>query len=149
MPAILQIGATNILFAANQYPTSNAEAEAIGLNGGRNKEMRALTIAAFRLAQNNTQLSTRVMDGELLLFLLAGSTSALNHWVTKGRLSNAPNGYALSPSGLAECQNTLLGLAGAYSTTEAKVQEWVARLVHGDRTATKSRSFSSAAWPAA
>jgi len=120
MPTILQIRATNVVFAAAQYPSSTAEAESMGLNGGRNKEMRALTIAALRVAQNNTQLSTRRMNGELLLHLLAGSTSALNHWVSKRRLSQVAAGYALSPTGLAECQDTLLGLAGAYSTTEDK-----------------------------
>jgi hypothetical protein len=148
MPAILRISTQNTLYAATQYPRSTAEAEAMGLNGGRNKEMRALTIAAFRLAQNNSQLSTRSMNGELLLHLLAGSTSALGHWVRKGRLSPVSGGYALTPEGLAECQNTLLGLAGAYSTTEVKVQEWVTRLVSGDRLATRNRTFSSSAWQA-
>lgn len=148
MPRILQVIAHTPLFAATQYPRSTAEAEAMGLNGGRNKEMRALTIAAFRVAQNNTQLSTRGMNGELLLHLLAGSTTALNYWVGKGHLSPASAGYALTPQGLAECQNTLLGLAGAYSTTEAKVQEWVTRVVNGDQVATQRRTFLSSAWPA-
>ena len=119
----------------------------MGLSGGRNKEMRALTIAAFRVAQNNTQLSTRKMNCELLLHLLAGSTTALSYWLDKGRLLRTPSGYALTPEGLAECQNTLLGLAGAYSTTEAKVQEWVVRLISGDQVATKARTFPSTAWP--
>lgn len=148
MPAILRISTQNTLYSATQYPRSTAEAEAMGLNGGRNKEMRALTIAAFRLAQNSTQLSMRGMNGELLLYLLAGSTSALGHWVGKGRLSLEAGSYALTPEGLAECQNTLLGQAGAYSTTEAKVQEWVTRLVSGDRVATRERTFSASAWQA-
>lgn len=147
MPSILQISAQNTVFAAPQYPRSTAEAEAMGLSGGRNEEMRALTIAAFRVAQNNTQLSTRTMNGELLLHLLAGSTTALGYWVSQGRLSQLPSGYALTPTGLAECQNTLLGLVGSYSTTEAKVQEWVARLVSGDHVATQQRTFPSTAWP--
>lgn len=148
MPRILQVSARNTVFAANQYPRSNAETEAMGLTGTRNKEMRALTIAAFRVAQNNTQLSTRNMDGDLLLYLITGSTSALGHWIDKGRLSPVSGGYALTPVGLAECQNTLLGLAGAYSTTETKVQEWVNRLINGDQVAARNRVFPSSAWPA-
>ena len=149
MPSIFDFIERINLFGATQYPRSNAEAEALGLSGSRNQEMRALTIAAFRVAQNNSQLSTRNMNGELLLYLLAGSTSALGHWVTKGRLSPVSGGYALTPNGLAECQNTLLGLAGAYSTTEAKVLEWVTRLIRGDQVAQLSRTFPRSAWPPA
>lgn len=148
MPRILLVSASNTLFAASQYPRSASEVRAMGLIGARNEEMRALTIAAFRVAQNNSQLSTRSMNAELLLFLVAGSTSALNHWVSKGRLSKNPSAYSLTPVGLAECQNTLLGLSGTYSTTEAKVQEWVRRLVHGDHVAMQRRTFPSGAWPA-
>jgi hypothetical protein len=148
MPKILQISGQVTLFGATCYPRSNSEAQAMGLDGGRNEEMRALTIAAFRVAQNNMQLSMRNMQGGLLLHLLAGSRSALNHWMTKGRLSSISDSYVLTPEGLAECQNTLLGLAGAYSTTEEKVQEWVTRLITGDRVATRARTFPSCAWPA-
>jgi hypothetical protein len=146
MPAILQVNSQTTLFAPTQYPRSNAECEAMGLAGSRNKEMRALTIAAFRVAQNNEQLSTRAMNRELLLHLVAGSTTALNYWVSKNRLSESPIGYELTPTGLTECQNTLLGLAGNYNTTEEKVQEWVARLVQGDHIATQARNFASTAW---
>ncbi len=120
----------------------------MGLTGRRNKEMRALTIAAFRVAQNNEQLSTRAMNRELLQHLVADSTTALNYWVSKARLSESAAGYQLTPTGLKECQNTLLGLAGNYNTTEEKVQEWVARLVQGDHVATQARNFASTAWAA-
>lgn len=146
MPSIFQINAQNTIFAAPSYPRSTAAAEAMGLDGARNEEMRALTIAAFRPAQNNAQLSTRSMNGELLLHLLAGSESALGYWVDQGRLSQLAFDYALTPAGLAECQNALLGLAGSYSTTEEKVQEWVARMVSGDDVATQQRTFPSTAW---
>lgn len=118
----------------------------MGLTGGRNKEMRALTIAAFRVAQNNTQLSIRAMDRELLLFLVAGSATALSYWVTEGRLTESSAGYALTATGLVECQNTLLGQVGSYSTTEEAVQEWVVRMLCGDNVATQSRAFSASAW---
>lgn len=148
MPAIIQLTASNNLFAAIQYPRSGEEIAEMGLTGSRNEEVRALTIAAFRVAQNNSQLSTRNMNAALLLHLLAGSTTALSYWVNKGRLSQQPNSYSLTPQGLAECQNTLLGQAGAYSTTESKVQEWVSRLINGDRVATQARAFPVSAWSA-
>ena len=147
MTRIIDLVAQNTVFAAEQYPRSNAEAAAMGLEGSRNKEMRALTIAAFRISQNNSQLSTRPMNGALLLHLMAGSTSALNHWTSKNRLASVPSGYALTPTGLTECQNTLLGLSGGYSTTEEKVQEWVTRLANGDHVATHGVAFPIAAWP--
>lgn len=146
MPEILAIQPQTIVYSASQYPRSAAEVESMGLTGGRNKEVRALTIAAFRVAQNNTQLSTRTMDRELLLFLVAGSTTALSYWAKEGRLTESAAGYALTPAGLAECQNTLLGQAGGYSTTEEAVQEWVVRLLCGDNVATKSRAFPARSW---
>ncbi len=54
MPNILNIKENNTLFGAVKYPRSNDEAARMGLSGSRNQEMRALTIAAFRVAQNNT-----------------------------------------------------------------------------------------------
>lgn len=147
MPLIINLQARNTIFGAAQYPSSTAESEAMGLSGGRNEEIRALTIAAFRLAQNNSHLSTRSMNGELLLHLLAESTTAINHWLKTGRLLPVPGGFALTLTGLAECQNSLLGLAGAYSTTEAIVQEWITRMVNGDPVALSPRTFSLSAWP--
>jgi predicted cupin superfamily sugar epimerase len=146
MPVITSISAINTRYAAPSYPRSNEEAAAMGLRGTRNKEMRALTIAAFRLAQNNSQLSTRPMNSDLLFHLLAGSTTALSYWEEKGRLTQVEGGFALTPDGLAECQDTLLGRAGAYSTTEANVQEWVTRMVHGDHVAQRARTFPQSAW---
>jgi hypothetical protein len=146
MPAIFPFTALITLYAAQSYPRSNEEAAAMGLVGSRNKEMRALTIAAFRLAQNNSQLSTRPMNSELLLHLLANSTTALSHWGKEGRLVRVKNDFSLTPDGLAECQDTLLGRAGAYSTTEANVQEWVTRMVQGDRVAKNARTFPQNAW---
>jgi hypothetical protein len=148
MPKIFHVNPQTTLFAPSQYPRSNAECEAMGLTGRRNEEIRALTIAAFRVAQNNEQLSTRAMNRVLLLHLVADSTTALNHWISKARLSQSAAGYQLTPTGLMECQNTLLGLAGNYNSTEEKVQEWVARLLQGDHVATRARDFASTMWAA-
>ena len=148
MATLLEISSSVVLYSANSYPKSNAEAREIGLSGTRNQEMRAMTLAAFRVAQNNDQLSQRMMANELLSFLLAGSSSAINHWIRMGRLTREGEWLRLEERGLAECQNTLLGSAGAYSTTEAKVMEWVQRLLHGDDVAHNQREFSETLWQA-
>jgi len=146
MPVLIEITKTQIIYAAPAYPRSQDETEAMGLAGKRNEEMRALTIAAFRVAQNNSQLSQRQMDKDLLLHAVAGSTSALNYWVKQSRLKSDILGYTLTAEGLAECQNTLLGHSGSYSTTEEKVQEWVSRLLSGDAVATQAKVFQNSAW---
>ncbi|MCS6134161.1 hypothetical protein G3496_04365 [Shewanella baltica] len=146
MTAIFPLQNDVTLHRSNSYPTSNAHAEEMGLTGTKNKEVRALTIAAFRVAQNNSQLSTVIMNRDLLLFLLANSDTALKYWIEKRRLIEVLGGYRLTPDGLTECQNTLLGLSGAYSTTEQKVQEWQERMVSGDRVACNPHQFSSAYW---
>jgi hypothetical protein len=135
-----------MLHAASRYPSSNDEAIAMGLCGTRNKEMRAMTIAAFRVAQNNHQLSEAPMNPELVLFLCGNSVTAINYWKSKGRLTTSGNNIALKPAGLAECQNTLLGRSGAYSTTEEKVSEWVQRMLSGDSIATRQREFGGENW---
>lgn len=135
-----------VLHAANRYPSSNAEAAAMGLSGSRNSEMRAMTIAAFRVAQNNHQLSEVPMNGELVLFLCGGSVTAINYWESRGRLVQSENSIVLTPEGLAECQNTLLGRSGAYSTTEGNVSEWVQRMLSGDSVATKRKEFGGEKW---
>jgi hypothetical protein len=106
----------------------------------------AMTIAAFRVAQNNHQLSEAPMNPELVLFLCGNSVTAINYWKSKGRLTPSGNNIALKPDGLAECQNTLLGRSGAYSTTEEKVSEWVQRMLSGDSIATRQREFGGENW---
>ena len=86
------------------------------------------------------------MNAKLLRFLCADSVSAVNHWKSKGRLIQSGNSFALTPNGLAECQNTLLGHAGAYSTTEENVSEWVERMLSGDSVATRQREFGGENW---
>ena len=87
MATIFSDSRVRVLFAAPMYPRSNALAESMGLVGGRNAEMRAMTIAAFRIAQNNTQLSQLEMNLGLLKFLMANSDSAIGHWIAKAWLS--------------------------------------------------------------
>ncbi len=148
MPRILELQHNITLHSADRYPRSNNEAVLIGLSGRRNEEMRAMTIAAFRIAQNNTQLSQQSMDIDLLEFLLANSTSAVGHWQRKRRLHRSDAFYRLTPIGITECQNTLLGLTGAYNTTERKVQEWIDRMLSGDNVATRHHTFTPSSWTA-
>jgi hypothetical protein len=147
MTQIFDIRQQNVLHAASRYPSSTGEAEEMGLTGKRNAEMRAMTIAAFRVAQNNEQISTRAMDADLLLFLLAGSTTVLNHWQKVNRLVRSEDGFRLTPAGLTECQDSLLGRVGAYSTSEQTVQAWVQRMQHGDIVASRQAEFPNHAWP--
>jgi hypothetical protein len=146
MSEVFELAESLMLHSADRYPGSNDEASAMGLSGSRNKEMRAMTIAAFRVAQNNHQVSEAFMNTDLLLFLCANSVTAVNYWKSKGRLIQSGNNMALTPDGLAECQNTLLGRAGAYSTTEEKVSEWVERMLSGDAVATRQREFAGENW---
>jgi len=146
MSRVFEISDSIPLYAATRYPSSNNEAVSMGLSRKRNKEMRAMTIAAFRIAQNNDQLSEAPMDSVLLLFLLANSTTALDYWESKGRLAKTESRIALTPEGIAECQNTLLGHAGAYSTTEEKVTEWVTRMLQGDTVASNPEEFALESW---
>jgi hypothetical protein len=116
------------LHAAMSYPSGN-------------KEMRAMTIAAFRCAQNDDELTSREMDKALLKFLLANSTSALNHWKKKERLVETPTAYVLTSDGRDECQASLEGRVRGFSTTEAQVQAWVMRMLNGDDVAIRQREF--------
>lgn len=67
MARIYDPAVQTIFHAANRYPRSNEEARAMGLSGKRNEEMRAMTIAAIRVAQNETQIDDRIMDSDLLI----------------------------------------------------------------------------------
>jgi len=130
--------ATQTVFhAADRYPTSNKEVEFMGLAGGRNEEMRAMTIAAFRVSQNETEIDDRLMDQSLLYFLMGDSDTAISYWIGHGRLEQSEGGYYLTSPGIAECQKSLSGGTRGYNTSERKVQEWVQRMLNGDVVATR------------
>ena len=131
MSRLFAPGDSMILRTANRYPSSNSEAVEMSLSDSRNKEMRAMTIATFRVSQNTHQLSEVPMSSQVLRFLCGNSLTANNYWKSIGHLVEVGDRLALSPPGLAECQNTLLGRSGAYSTTEDKVSEWVQHMLLG------------------
>ena len=122
-------------FSADRYPTSNKEAEYMGLSGKYRAEVRAMTIAAFRIAQNNSVISDELMNSTLLHFLLADSDTAVNYWKREGRLEEGEGGYYLTAAGLAECEDSLHGRTRGYNTTESNVRQWVDRMLSGDRVA--------------
>ena len=142
MASIYNTGEERTFYSASRYPGSNADAEAMGLAGSKNEEMRAMTIAAFRIAQNDTELGQAAMDKQLLLFLMAGSSTAINHWKTKGRLLDSGNSLQLTEEGINECVNSLNGASRGYNTSEARVHEWMMRMLNGDEVATRSSAFS-------
>lgn len=146
MPKLFDPSGTVTLNAAAKYPRSNQEATEMGLAGNRNSEMRAMTIAAFRVSQNNSQLSDVTMDARVLLFLIANSSSALNHWIKQKRLEKHNTGYRLTSAGIEECKNSIMGNTGGYNTSEEKVSEWTSRMLKGDFTASVSERFTDSAW---
>ena len=125
-------------FATNRYPTSNNEATFMGLTGKRNEEMRAMTIAAFRVAQNETYIDDRIMDGNLLYFLVGNSDTAIDYWIREGRLDEGEGGYYLTQLGLEECARSLNGVTRGYNVSEGKVREWVNRMLNGDVVTTET-----------
>ena len=123
-------------FSADRYPTSNKEAEYMGLPGKYRSEMRAMTIAAFRVAQNSSVINDELMDSSLLYFLLADSDTAVNYWKREGRLEEGEGGFYLTPEGLKACDDSLNNrAAGGYNTSEAMVNQWTNRILSGDRIA--------------
>ena len=141
MASIYNTGEERTFYSARSYPGSNADAAAMGLGGSKNEEMRAMTIAALRLAINDTELGQTEMNKQLLLFLLSGSTSAINHWKQKGRLLDTTHGIRLTKEGVDECLRSLNGDARGYNTSEAKVHEWMVRMLNGDEVASITKSF--------
>ena len=142
MASIYNTGGQRTFYAPSHYPTSNAEAQTMGLSGNKNEEMRAMTIAALRLAQNNTELSHREMNKQLLLFLMGSSATAINHWKNKGRMNVTTHSIQLTDDGIEECAKSLAGQVRGYSTSESMVTAWMVRMLNGDNLATKSSTFS-------
>ncbi|MCL1148868.1 HNH endonuclease [Shewanella ulleungensis] len=118
------------------YPRTKEEVVAMGLAGNRNEEMRGMTIAAFRISQNESDIDDRFMNGKLLSFLV--SDSAIKHWKSEGRLADGENGIYLTVEGLSECTKSLKGETRGYNVSEKKVDEWVQRMLSGDRVTTET-----------
>lgn len=103
MPTTLQ------LFAPDVFPSAPAE-------------VRAYTVAAFRIAQRSDQLSLIAMSKPLLEFLL--KKRALGYWIQKSRLIEVDLGYRLTDQGLVICQSALADQLATHNTTADRVAYW-------------------------
>jgi hypothetical protein len=98
------------LFAPDVYPTGRTE-------------LRAYTVAAFRIAQGSDQLSLVAMAKPVLDFLV--KARALGYWVEKSRLIREDACYRLTPEGLVICQSALAQQLPTHNTTATQVGYWV------------------------
>jgi len=106
---------------------------------------RGRTIAAFRIAQNSSELTGSPMRRDVLRFL--ASPTAVNYWLKKLWLEKCGK-YGrieliqLTPSGLLTCAYALRGIA-AVCTTEVIVENWERRMRMGDSLAHISNVFNA------
>lgn len=98
------------LFAPARYPTARAE-------------IRAYTIAAFRIAQGSDQLSLVAMPKNVIAFLVKGR--AIGYWQEKGWLEEEAVAYRLTPEGLVVCQSALAQQLPSHNTRATNVAFWV------------------------
>ena len=98
------------LFAPEAFPTAHSE-------------VRAYTIAAFRVAQASDQLSLIAMSKPLLEFLV--KKRALGYWLSRGRLIQEVHGYRLTVRGIFDCQCALSLQLPTHNTTASQVAFWV------------------------
>ena len=131
-----------IIHAAKNYPKSNEDLLSMNLSGPVNAEKRAMTIASFHMAQNDTVLTDKPMDKYVLTFLMGNSASTVNNWKKNGWLNKEGKSYRLTADGLKKCENSLNGLEGLFNTTEGKVDEWINRMVNGYKATSQKRGFS-------
>lgn len=103
------------LFAPELYPTSKAE-------------LRAYTIAAFRVAQRSEQLSLIAMPKPIIDFLM--KDSAVKYWKTKEWLTEESDGYHLSAAGLVVCQSALAGELPTHNTNVTNVEYWLGQFLN-------------------
>jgi hypothetical protein len=103
------------LFAPDTYPTKRAE-------------VRAYTIAAFRVAQSSDQLALVLMSKQLIDFLVKGR--AIGYWKDQGWLEEAEANYRLTAAGLVTCQSALANQLATHNTSAADVSFWVTQFRH-------------------
>ncbi|OGS97874.1 MAG: hypothetical protein A3K04_04685 [Gallionellales bacterium RBG_16_56_9] len=114
MPAIGSIQ----LYAPDTYPTKRAE-------------IRAYTIAAFRVSQQSDQLSLVAMPKAIVDFLIKGR--AIGYWNEKRWLTETPDGYRLTAEGLVICQSALAEQLPTHNTTARNVEYWVNQFRHNTK----------------
>lgn len=103
------------LFAPETYPTARTE-------------IRAYTIAAFRVAQSSDQLSLVQMPKDVIDFLT--KRRATGYWKQQGWLEEADGDYKLTAAGLVTCQSALASQLGTHNTSASEVSYWEAQFRH-------------------
>ncbi|MNP43146.1 hypothetical protein D3C76_1369470 [compost metagenome] len=98
------------LFAPDVFPSAHSE-------------LRAYTVAAFRVAQGSDQLSLVAMSKPVLDFLV--KRRALGYWVGQNRLIQEGQSYRLTADGLVVCQSALAEQLSTHNTTADQVAYWV------------------------
>ncbi len=113
-------------YAPDLYPTKRTE-------------IRAYTIAAFRVAQRSNQLSLVPMPKALVDFLI--KERAVSYWKMKQWLEEDSECYRLSAGGLVVCQSALAAQLPTHNTTARNTEYWVTQFQQNTqlpRTATFS-----------
>jgi hypothetical protein len=116
-------------YAPNFYPTKRTE-------------IRAYTIAAFRVAQRSDQLSLVPMPKALINFLI--KERAVSYWKMKGWLEEDNESYRLSADGLVVCQSALAAQLPTHNTTARSTEYWVAQFQENSQLL-RSATFSNLA----
>jgi hypothetical protein len=98
------------LHAPATYPTSRVQ-------------IRAYTVAAFRVAQASDQLSLVPMRKDVLDFLIKGR--ALGYWLENRWLERDGDAYRLTKDGLVTCQSALAAQLKTHNTDASTVAYWV------------------------
>jgi hypothetical protein len=88
----------------------------------RRIEIRAYTIASFRVAQRSDQLSLIAMPKLIIEFLM--KESAIRYWKGKGWLLEGEHNYKLSQLGLVICQSALATQLPSHNTNAESVAYW-------------------------
>ena len=97
----------SLLFAPAVYPSARVE-------------IRAYAIAAFRVAQNNDQLSLIAMPKRMIHFLV--KVRAIGYWKEKRWLTEQSDGYRLTTDGLVVCQSALADQLPTHNTAATNVE---------------------------
>jgi hypothetical protein len=103
------------LFAPDTYPTKRTE-------------IRAYTIAAFRVAQGSDQLSLVPMSKPIVDFLT--KRRAVGYWKEQGWLEEQEGSYRLTAPGLVTCQSALANQLPSHNTSATHVSYWETQFRH-------------------
>jgi hypothetical protein len=128
---------------SNLYPNSQQELDLYSVDKypAKKDELRAMTIAGFRVIQNSRQLDKREMQTNVMRFLL--SPKAISYWKSQGWLT--PKGrtefVSLTDEGLSVCSESLHDNA-ATNTSEPLIASWESIMLTGGTEHLSRKTFS-------